>query len=87
MKYIGWIATVLGVVLCSFGQINFIGTQLMVFGASAIQLSQLANESAVHLLAGIGLIVFGLGLVVVDRLGDIENTLAQRIFHSQSTGF
>jgi hypothetical protein len=72
-KVAGAIATLGGVLLCSYGFLNYYLGMSSATGASAIQISQLANQATVDVLGGIGLLVFGAGLEVAAYLAEIRD--------------
>lgn len=79
MKVIGIIALLLGSLLATFGWLDYMFSSFGAIGASAIQISQLANQAMVNILGGIGLILFGGVLIVMALLSEIKNQLAQNL--------
>jgi hypothetical protein len=72
-KVLGGIAIGLGALLCAIGWIGYQMNMSSAVGASAIQISQLANQATVDLLGGIGLILFGAATEVTAYLGEIRD--------------
>lgn len=53
--------------------------------ASAVQMSQLANQASVDILGGIGLMIFGLTLLVIALLGEIKDSLHNALSRPSSS--
>ncbi len=76
-KVVGVLAIIAGAIFCALGwgsyQLNMAGA----IGPSAIQVSQLANQATVTILGGIGLMVFGMSLSVIELLSEIRDNTKQ----------
>jgi hypothetical protein len=73
MKVLGFIISIAGALWGVLAWLDYLLSVMGTHEASAMQISQVANQATVHLLAGIGLIVLGGLLVCAGYFGDVRD--------------